>query len=103
MSEKKEKVTEQAGNTGTSAQADRAAGKKTAAKKEQTEKAKQEKDSERPVAADAVVKIGKKLLAANPEMEVVYMTCDGRGFYSRNDAQSHARTLTNKAVTPVNK
>lgn len=100
MSEKKEKVTEQADNTGdagTAVQADRAARKKTAAKKEQAEKSKQ------PVAADAVVKIGKKLLAANPEMEVVYMTSDGRGFYSKNDAQGHARTLTNKAVTPVNK
>lgn len=51
--------------------------------------------------SDAVQKVGKALLKSNPDMSVVYMTADGRGFYERNDADNHARTLNNKAVTPV--
>lgn len=54
-----------------------------------------------PKVSDAVQKIGKALLKSNPDMSVVYMTADGRGFYERNDADNHARTLNNKAVTPV--
>ena len=51
--------------------------------------------------SDAVQKVGKALLKSNPDMSVVYMTADGRGFYEKNDADNHARTLNNKAVTPV--
>ena len=54
-----------------------------------------------PKVSDAVQKVGKALLKSNPDMSVVYMTADGRGFYERNDADNHARTLNNKAVTPV--
>lgn len=54
-----------------------------------------------PKVAGAVQKVGKALLKSNPDMSVVYMTADGRGFYERNDADNHARTLNNKAVTPV--
>jgi len=54
-----------------------------------------------PKISDAVQKVGKALLKSNPDMSVVYMTADGRGFYERNDADNHARTLNNKAVTPV--
>lgn len=54
-----------------------------------------------PKVSDAVQKVGKALLKNNPNMSVVYMTADGRGFYERNDADNHARTLNNKAVTPV--
>lgn len=56
-----------------------------------------------PKVSDAVVKIGKALLKSNPDMSVVYMTSDGRGFYEKNDADNHAVTLNNKAVTPVKK
>lgn len=56
-----------------------------------------------PKVSDAVVKIGKNLLRNNPEMSVVYMTADGRGFYEKNDAELHARILNNKAVTSVKK
>lgn len=54
-----------------------------------------------PKVSDAVQKVGKSLLKSNPDMSVVYMTADGRGFYEKNDADNHARTLNNKAVTPV--
>lgn len=54
-----------------------------------------------PKVSDAVRKVGKALLKSNPDMSVVYMTADGRGFYERNDADNHARTLNNKEVTPV--
>lgn len=54
-----------------------------------------------PKVSDAVRNIGKALLKSNPDMSVVYMTADGRGFYEKNDADNHARTLNNKAVTPV--
>lgn len=53
--------------------------------------------------SDTVVNIGKSLLNSNPQMSVVYMTADGRGFYEKNDADNHAATLTNKDVTPVKK
>lgn len=64
-------------------------------------KATAEKKKQEPKVSDAVTKIGKSLLKSNPEMSVVYMTSDGRGFYMENDAENHARTLNNKAVTPV--
>ena len=64
-------------------------------------KAPAEKKKQEPKVSDAVTKIGKSLLKSNPEMSVVYMTSDGRGFYMENDAKNHARTLNNKAVTPV--
>lgn len=54
-----------------------------------------------PKVSGAVQKVGKSLLKSNPDMSVVYMTADGRGFYEKNDADNHARTLNNKAVTPV--
>lgn len=61
------------------------------------------KKAAEPKVSDAVTKIGKALLKSNPDMSVVYMTADGRGFYEKNDAELHARTLNNKAVTPVKK
>lgn len=61
------------------------------------------KKAAEPKVSDAVVKIGKNLLKNNPDMSVVYMTADGRGFYEKNDAELHARNLNNKAVTPVKK
>lgn len=56
-----------------------------------------------PKVSDAVQKVGKALLKNNPDMSVVYMTADGSGFYEKNDAENHAQTLNNKAVTPVKK
>lgn len=58
-------------------------------------------DNSEPKVSGAVQKVGKALLKSNPDMSVVYMTADGRGFYEKNDADNHARTLNNKAVTPV--
>lgn len=87
-------VTDQSGAT---TQAAGAAAGDTA---ETTDKAKKTAE---PKVSDAVVKIGKALLKSNPEMSVVYMTADGSGFYEKNDAELHARNLTNKAVTPVKK
>lgn len=60
-----------------------------------------EKPGATPKASDAVTKVGKSILKNNPGMPVVYMTADGRGFYERNDAENHAKTLTNRVVTPV--
>lgn len=54
-----------------------------------------------PKVSDAVQKVGKALLKSNPDMSVVYMTADGRGFYEKNDADNHARTLNDQTVTPV--
>lgn len=59
--------------------------------------------TEEPKVSDTVVKIGKSLLKNNPAMPVVYMTSDGRGFYELDDADNHAKTLNDKAVTPVKK
>lgn len=87
-------VTEQPGAT---TQAAGAAAGDTAETTGKTKKAAE------PKVSDAVVKIGKALLKSNPEMSVVYMTADGSGFYEKNDAELHARNLTNKAVTPVKK
>ncbi len=67
------------------------------------EKAGDTKQTAEPKVSDAVVKIGKTLLKSNPAMSVVFMTTDGRGFYEKNDADNHARTLKNKVVTPVKK
>ena len=68
-----------------------------------TGKTAETKETEEPKVSNAVVKIGKSLLKSNPAMSVVYMTSDGRGFYEKNDADNYARTLKNKAVTPVKK
>lgn len=54
-----------------------------------------------PKVSDALTKIGQALLKSNPDMAVVYMTADGQGFYAENDAENHARALTNKAVSAV--
>ena len=55
----------------------------------------------RPKVSDAIVKIGRGILHANPSIPVVYMTADGSGFYQESDALVHARTLTDQAVTEV--
>lgn len=52
---------------------------------------------------DALTKVARNLLACNPSLKVVYMTADGSGFRTRNDADNHARNLKSKAVTPVNR
>lgn len=70
---------------------------------ETTKKASESIKTTEPKVSDAVIKIGKSLLKSNSTMSVVYMTSDGRGFYEKNDAQNHARTLNNKTVTPVKK
>ncbi len=54
-----------------------------------------------PKVSDALAKAAKALLKSNPALEAVYMTADGTGFATKNDADNHARNLKNKAVTPV--
>lgn len=73
------------------------------AKTDSTPEAATSKTIEKPSVSDALVKIGKSILKSNPTMSMVYMTADGRGFYEKNDADNHARTLKNKVVTHVKK
>ncbi len=54
-----------------------------------------------PKVSDALAKAGKALLKSNPALDTVYMTADGTGFATKNDADNHAHNLKNKAVTPV--
>lgn len=56
-----------------------------------------------PTVADALIGIGRNLLKDNLKMTAVYMTADGAGFYEENDAQNHARNLTDKTIIPVKK
>lgn len=62
------------------------------AKKETT------KTSAATVAAKAAAKVAAGVLKLNPELKEVYVTSDGTAFYTRNDAQNHANTLTNREV-----
>lgn len=52
---------------------------------------------------NALTKAGRSILERNPALTAVYMTADGAGFASKNDAENHARNLKNKVVTPVNR
>lgn len=60
-----------------------------------------EKTTTTPKVSDAVIKIGQELLKSYPDMKVIHMTADGRGFFRIEDAAAHAATLKNKTVTPI--
>ena len=56
-----------------------------------------------PKVSDAVQKVGKALLKSNPDMSVVYMTADGRGFYEKTTrttmpARSTTRRYARKEI-----
>ena len=53
------------------------------------------------VQMSAAHKIAQDLFAANKVLNEVHITSDGTAFYSKSDANNHARTLKDKAVTTV--
>ena len=67
------------------------------AKKDKTTVAAQPKT----VQMSAAHKIAQDLFAANKVLNEVHITSDGTAFYSKSDANNHARTLKDKAVATV--
>lgn len=53
------------------------------------------------VQMSAAHKIAQDLFAANKVLNEVHITSDGTAFYSKSDANNHARTLKDKAVATV--
>ena len=53
------------------------------------------------VQMSAAHKIAKGLFATNSVLNEVHITSDGTAFYSKSDANNHARTLKDKAVATV--
>lgn len=41
------------------------------------------------------------IFVENPQLKVVYGTSDGEFFYKKNDAENHAKKLSDKKVEPV--
>lgn len=101
----KSKDTKIEGTTLQSGQPD--AGKTTnngqSGKNKKEKPADKEKKEKTQTAMNPLEKIGKKLLAAYPDKNEVFMASDGQGFFNENDALNHAETLTNKKVLPVKK
>ncbi|GGB82994.1 hypothetical protein GCM10007424_23770 [Flavobacterium suaedae] len=44
-----------------------------------------------------------KVFESNPKLQHYFKTADGQAFYNEPDAKNHAKTLTDKTVTPVNR
>ena len=42
-----------------------------------------------------------RILKDYPDMDRVYMTSDGFGYFDEHDARNHARTLQNDAVITI--
>lgn len=53
------------------------------------------------VQMSAAHKVAQELFAANKVLNEVHITSDGTAFYSKSDANNHARTLKDKAVATV--
>uniref|UniRef100_UPI004057BD68 hypothetical protein n=1 Tax=Alistipes sp. TaxID=1872444 RepID=UPI004057BD68 len=53
------------------------------------------------VQMSAAHKVAQGLFAANKTLNEVHITSDGTAFYSKSDANNHARTLKDKAVATV--
>lgn len=53
------------------------------------------------VQMSAAHKIAQELFAANKTLDEVHITSDGTAFYTKSDANNHARTLKDKAVATV--
>lgn len=62
------------------------------AKKETT------KNAPATVASKAAAKVAAEVLKRNPDIKEVHVTSDGTAFYTRNDAQNHANSLSNREV-----
>ncbi len=45
----------------------------------------------------------KRLFASYPAVNSLHFTADGQAFFKLNDAKSHASTLSDKVVTPINR
>ncbi len=56
------------------------------------------KKSSATVGSNAVTKVAENVLRLNPDINEVHVASDGTPFYSRNDAQNYARSLSNHAV-----
>lgn len=50
------------------------------------------------VGSNAAAKVAENVLRLNPDINEVHVASDGTPFYSRNDAQNYARSLSNHAV-----
>ena len=50
------------------------------------------------VASKAAAKIAENIFKRNSEIKEVHVTSDGTAFYTRSDAQNHAKTLSNREV-----
>lgn len=50
------------------------------------------------VGSNATAKVAENVLRLNPDINEVHVASDGTPFYSRNDAQNYARSLSNHAV-----
>ena len=53
------------------------------------------------VQMSAAHKVAQELFAANKVLNEVHITSDGTAFYSKSDANNHARTLKDKTVATV--
>ena len=86
------------------AKAEKAAGAAAAkaAKEKAAQDAAEKAKAEAGKIAGSLVRVGRDLLKSHPGRQTIYMTTDGSGFFARNDAENHARTLADKTVTPVN-
>lgn len=56
------------------------------------------KDTTATVSSKAAAKVAAEALRQNPDIKEVHVTSDGTAFYSRNDAQNHAKSLSNHEV-----
>lgn len=56
------------------------------------------KKSSATVGSNATAKVAENVLRLNPDINEVHVASDGTPFYSRNDAQNYARSLSNHAV-----
>lgn len=53
------------------------------------------------VQMSAAHKVARELFAANKVLNEVHITSDGTAFYSKSDANNHARSLNDKTVATV--
>lgn len=53
------------------------------------------------IASGVLKDIGKRLLKQYPHKDVMYVSSDGTGFFSEDDAIRHANTLNDKIVVSV--
>lgn len=69
--------------------------------KPQPAKAKADPAPKANMASTSLKDIGKRLLNQYPHKDVMYVSSDGTGFFSEDDAIRHANTLNDKIVVTV--